>query len=195
MHAGLVLTCTPIVLLLVGFGMWDSLTCDEVYRENGDEITQGLWVDGSRVWGDLPTTVVIDRSPECGDAAASFTLIAGGALIFAAFGVAQASNRGWLTVVSLPVLAVIIIVWAAVASESKSASDTIPLGGISSDRSLGVIGHPSPMLILPALALCVSSSHGLLLRLWLVSEMVGGHDNRACRDPSAVSNDYSSAGQ
>ena len=108
--------------------MWDSLTCNEVYRTiDGVSNTQGFIfdADGRRIWGDLPTVAAIDRSPECGDAAALFTLVAGGVLVFATVGVAQASNRGWLAVNTLPILAVIIIVWAAVASDSKSAHGTV----------------------------------------------------------------------
>eukprot|EP01043_Picozoa_sp_COSAG02_P049211 COSAG02_NODE_4921_length_4836_cov_2.655478_1_plen_919_part_10 len=118
--AWLVCSCTPIVLLFIGFGMWDSLTCEEVYRFTR---AYAAWQEGATAnndrdyTGDL--TELVDRSPECDSTAAVFTFVAGAILILTTVGLTQASNRGWLAVWSLPAIALIVVVWSA-ASRSET---------------------------------------------------------------------------
>ena len=74
------------------------------------------------------------QSSECYDDAAFFSWLAGAVLLLTSVSLTQASNRGWLAVWSLPVLAVIVVVWSA-----ARTSETL-----------------SPLLILPVLAVWVS---------------------------------------
>ena len=118
--AWLVCSSVPIVVLFVGFATWSSLTCDSVHHRSGHNDTTNT---GQSV-----------QSSECYDDAAVFSWLAGGVLLLTSVSLTQASNRGWLAVWSLPVLAVIVVVWSA-----ARTSETL-----------------SPLLLLPVLAVWVS---------------------------------------
>ena len=86
----LALTTVPILLLFIGFGTWDSLTC----AKNPDD---NQW------------------STECAEDASTFTFVAGCILILTSITVTQVSNRGFLATWVLPVLTLIIFVWTIAA--------------------------------------------------------------------------------
>ena len=76
----------PIVLLAIGFPTWTSKTCTG------------------------PDLVAL---ADCEKDASVFELIAGSLLLLAAVGVGQASNRGWLATLCLPIISLIVAVWTA----------------------------------------------------------------------------------
>ena len=94
--------------------MWDSLSCDYV---------------------DPPASSVLGRpTSQCLDDAAGFTLATGCILILASVGATQVSNRGFLATCVLPILTMIISVWASIQTDT----------------------HLSSLLILPLMAAWVS---------------------------------------
>lgn len=81
------LTCVPIAVLLWGFAVWEPAAC----FANG------------------PSGV----SVECLDDMATFTRVAGCGLMVMAVALSQASNRGSLAVVIMPVVSLVCLLWGA----------------------------------------------------------------------------------
>lgn len=141
------LTALPLVLLAIGFGIWKTLTCIDAFPagciDNDGKFPNGTYIGDLAGFGSGHNRQVCDYSAECKEDASLFTLIFGGLLLFAAAGLSQFSNHGWFAVWVLPVICMVLVIWSA-------------LWGASSTSHTWTIDRPSPLLLLPLLAVWVS---------------------------------------
>lgn len=98
------LSGVPVVLLIIGFATWTSLTCN--YVEKCD------------------VNIACEYDTSCRENTSRFALVVGGIALTLSTWLSQYSNRGWFVVWCLPGISMIIVIWAVVWRNTEGAHDS-----------------------------------------------------------------------